>query len=150
VCWKSCSSCWCLHLLREEFLSAPIHSPLSGSPYRSFITPLLQHSILTLLLEAKVTLVTISPTIVTMKLHELRFRLRLGLLTWFLPIRLLNWFLLSWPLNRFLLTRLLTFSPKNTFPNVLLNLISFWKSSLKCGNMEDLGLCRVCFVVGWV
>jgi hypothetical protein len=25
-----------LHLLREEFLSAPIHSPLSGSPYRSF------------------------------------------------------------------------------------------------------------------
>jgi hypothetical protein len=36
VCWKSCSSCWSLHLLREEFLSAPIHSPLSGSPYRSF------------------------------------------------------------------------------------------------------------------
>jgi hypothetical protein len=24
------------HLLQEEFLSAPIHSPLSGSPYRSF------------------------------------------------------------------------------------------------------------------
>jgi hypothetical protein len=36
VCWKPCSSCWSLHLLREEFLSAPIHSPLSGSPYRSF------------------------------------------------------------------------------------------------------------------
>jgi hypothetical protein len=37
VCWKSCSSCRSFHLLREEFLSAPIHSPLSGSPYRSFI-----------------------------------------------------------------------------------------------------------------
>jgi hypothetical protein len=27
VCWKSCSSCWSFDLLREEFLSAPIHSP---------------------------------------------------------------------------------------------------------------------------
>jgi hypothetical protein len=38
MCWKSCSSCWSLYLLREEFLSAPILSPppLSGSPYRSF------------------------------------------------------------------------------------------------------------------
>jgi hypothetical protein len=36
VCWKPCSSCWSSHLLREEFLSAPIHSALSGSPYRSF------------------------------------------------------------------------------------------------------------------
>jgi hypothetical protein len=27
VCWKLCSSCWSLHLHREEFLSAPIHSP---------------------------------------------------------------------------------------------------------------------------
>jgi hypothetical protein len=27
VCWKSSSSCWILHLLREEFLSAPIPSP---------------------------------------------------------------------------------------------------------------------------
>jgi hypothetical protein len=27
VCWKPCSSCWSIHLLREEFLSAPIHSP---------------------------------------------------------------------------------------------------------------------------
>jgi hypothetical protein len=26
VCWKSCSSCWSFHLLREEFLSAPIRS----------------------------------------------------------------------------------------------------------------------------
>jgi hypothetical protein len=34
--WKSCLSCWNPHLLQEEFLSAPIHSPLSGSPYRSF------------------------------------------------------------------------------------------------------------------
>jgi hypothetical protein len=36
VCWKPCSSCRSLHLLRKEFLSAPIHSPLSGLPYRSF------------------------------------------------------------------------------------------------------------------
>jgi hypothetical protein len=28
VCWKPCSSCRSFHLLREEFLSAPIHSPL--------------------------------------------------------------------------------------------------------------------------
>jgi hypothetical protein len=27
VCWKPCSSCWSLHLLQEEFLSASIHSP---------------------------------------------------------------------------------------------------------------------------
>jgi hypothetical protein len=27
VCGKSCSSCWSLYLLREEFLSAPIPSP---------------------------------------------------------------------------------------------------------------------------
>jgi hypothetical protein len=37
VCWKPCSTCWSFHLIREDFLSAPIHSPLSGSPYRSFI-----------------------------------------------------------------------------------------------------------------
>jgi hypothetical protein len=39
VCWKPRSSCWSFHLLREKFLSAPIHSPLSGSPYRSFRRP---------------------------------------------------------------------------------------------------------------
>jgi hypothetical protein len=39
VCWKPCSPCWSFHLIREEFLSAPIHSPLSGSPYRSFREP---------------------------------------------------------------------------------------------------------------
>jgi hypothetical protein len=27
VCWNPCSSCWSFHLLREEFLLAPIHSP---------------------------------------------------------------------------------------------------------------------------
>jgi hypothetical protein len=36
VFWKLCSSCWSSYLLHEEFLSAPIHSPLSGSPNRSF------------------------------------------------------------------------------------------------------------------
>jgi hypothetical protein len=30
------SSCWSLYLFREEFLSAPIHSPLSVSSFRSF------------------------------------------------------------------------------------------------------------------
>jgi hypothetical protein len=29
MCWRPCSSCWSFHLLREEFLSAPIHSPPS-------------------------------------------------------------------------------------------------------------------------
>jgi hypothetical protein len=36
MCWKLCSSCWSLYLLREEFLLAPIHSPLSGSPCQTF------------------------------------------------------------------------------------------------------------------
>jgi hypothetical protein len=27
MCWKPCLSCWSPHLLREEFLSAPIHPP---------------------------------------------------------------------------------------------------------------------------
>jgi hypothetical protein len=27
VCWKLCSSCCRFHLLQEEFLSAPVHSP---------------------------------------------------------------------------------------------------------------------------
>jgi hypothetical protein len=36
VCWKPSSSCWSLYLLREVCLSTPIHSPFSGSPYRSF------------------------------------------------------------------------------------------------------------------
>jgi hypothetical protein len=27
MCWKPCLSSWSLHLLREEFLSAPIHFP---------------------------------------------------------------------------------------------------------------------------
>jgi hypothetical protein len=42
VCWKPCSSCRSFHLLREEFLSAPIHSPLSGSLYRSFNLAILE------------------------------------------------------------------------------------------------------------
>jgi hypothetical protein len=85
-------------------------------------------------LEAKLTLVTISPRIIIMKPHELRFRLGLGLLTWFLSTRLLNWFLLTYLLTSFSSLGLSTgfsslgFSlsfPKNTFPNVLLNLIGF-------------------------
>jgi hypothetical protein len=40
VCWKPRSSSWSFHLLQEEFLSAPIHSPLSDSSYRSFTVDL--------------------------------------------------------------------------------------------------------------
>jgi hypothetical protein len=29
VFWKPCSSCWSFHILQEEFLSAPIHTPHS-------------------------------------------------------------------------------------------------------------------------
>jgi hypothetical protein len=83
------------------------------------ISPLLRHSLLSIPLEAKLTLVTMSPTIVTMKPHELRFRLGLGLLTWFLSTRLLH---------RFLLTRFLTLFTKEHFPEVLMNLMGFWKS----------------------
>jgi hypothetical protein len=36
VCWKPRSSCWSFHLLREKFLSAPIHSPPLWFAYRSF------------------------------------------------------------------------------------------------------------------
>jgi hypothetical protein len=36
VLWKPCSSCWSFHLIREEFLSALIHFPLSGRQFRSF------------------------------------------------------------------------------------------------------------------
>jgi hypothetical protein len=34
--WKLCSSCWSSHLLQEGFLSALIHSPLSGRRFWSF------------------------------------------------------------------------------------------------------------------
>jgi hypothetical protein len=84
-----------------------------------------------LLLEAKLILVAISPTIATMKPHKLRFRLGLGLLTWFLLTRLLTHF------------SSLAFSlsvPKNTFPEVLTNLIVFWKSLVCGGNMGGAGV----------
>jgi hypothetical protein len=83
------------------------------------VSPLLRHSLLTLPLEAKLTLVTISPTIVRMKPHKLRFRLWLGLLIRFLSTRLLPSFSsLGFSLS----------FPKNTFPEVLMNLMGFWKS----------------------
>jgi hypothetical protein len=66
------------------------------------VSTLLHHSLLKLPLEEKLTLVTISSTIVTMELHDLRLGLGMGLLTWFF--------------HRFLLTRLLTLSPKEHFP----------------------------------
>jgi hypothetical protein len=78
-------------------------------------------------LEAKLTLVTISPTIVTMKLYGFRLRLGMGLgLVWgcsfgFSP--------LGFSTSISSLDFSLSF-PKNTFPKVLLNLISFWKSSV--------------------
>jgi hypothetical protein len=88
----------------------------------------LRHSLLTPPLEAKLIFVAISPTIATMKLYELRLRLGMELFIWFLSTRLLNRFLLTWLLNRFVLTCL----PKKHFPEVLMNLIGFWKS-LVCG-----------------
>jgi hypothetical protein len=65
----------------------------------------------------------ISPTIATMEPHKLRFRLGFGLLTWFLSLGFSTGF------------SSLVFSlsfPKNTFPEVLTNLIGFWKSFV-CG-----------------
>jgi hypothetical protein len=95
------------------------------------VSPLLHHSLLSLPLEAKLILMAISLTITTMELHKLRLRLRLGLFTWFLSTRLLN---------RFLLTSLLTLFPKEDFPEVLTNLIGFWKSFFCGGNMGGAGV----------
>jgi hypothetical protein len=98
------------------------------------VSPLIRLSLLTLPLKAKLTLVTISHTIVIMKLDKLRFRLGLGLLTWFLS---------TWSLDRFFLTQLLTLFPKEHIPQSALELdwlLVIW---------EDLGLCQVCFSVGW-
>jgi hypothetical protein len=92
------------------------------------VSPLLRYSLLPLPLEAKLILMTISPTIATMEPHKLRFRLGFGLLTWFLSTRLLY---------RFLLTSLLT------FPEVLTNLIGFWKSLFVGKIWVELGLCLV-------
>jgi hypothetical protein len=48
VCWKPCSSCWSFHLLREEFLAAPIHSPplwFAVSVLQSWLPSILSKSI---------------------------------------------------------------------------------------------------------
>jgi hypothetical protein len=86
---------------------------------------------LSLPLEEKLILVAISPTIATMEPHKLRLRLGLWLLTWFLSTPLLH---------RFLPTSLLTFFPRNTFPEVLTNLIGFWRSFVGIGNMGGAGV----------
>jgi hypothetical protein len=54
-----------------------------------------------------------------------------GLLTWFLSTQLLH---------QFLLTSLLTLFPKEHFPEVLTNLIGFWKSFVCGGNMGGAGV----------
>jgi hypothetical protein len=97
----------------------------TGGVVLVLVSPLLRHSLLSLPFEAKLILVAISPIIATMKPHGLRFRLGLGLITWFLSTRLI--------------TRFSSFAfshsfPKNTFPEVLTNLIGFWKSFVCGGN----------------
>jgi hypothetical protein len=87
------------------------------------ISLLLRHSLLSLPLEAKLILMTISPTIATMKPHKLRFRLGFGLSLGFSP--------LSFSTGFSSLAFSLSF-PKNSFPEVLTNLIGFWKSFV-CG-----------------
>jgi hypothetical protein len=54
VCWKPCSSCWSFHLLREEFLSAPIHSPPLW-----FAVSVLHHEIQLALLHLKTWLLVV-------------------------------------------------------------------------------------------
>jgi hypothetical protein len=49
-------------------------------------------------------------------------------------LELITWFLSILLLNRFLLTSLLTPCPKEHFPEVLTNLIGFWKSFVCGGN----------------
>jgi hypothetical protein len=69
VCWKPCSSCRSLHLLREEFLSAPIHFPLSGLPYRSFSGAALHRR-----RPSPATGKTVTPTAAACMLREMRRR----------------------------------------------------------------------------
>jgi hypothetical protein len=89
------------------------------------VSPLLCHFLLSPPFEAKLILIVISPTIATMESHKLRLRLRLGLLTYFSP--------LSFSTGFFSLAFSLSFA-KNTFPEVLTNLIGFWKSFVCGGN----------------
>jgi hypothetical protein len=73
----------------------------------------------------------ISPTIATMEPHKLRLRLGLWLLTWFLSTQLLHRF------------SSLAFSlsfPKNTFPELLINLIGFWRTFVGIGKMGGAGV----------
>jgi hypothetical protein len=83
------------------------------------VCTLLRHSLLTLPLEAKLIFVDISPTIATMKPYGIRLRLGLGCSLGFSPLDFSTGFSsLGFSLS----------FPKNTFPNVLLNTIGFWKS----------------------
>jgi hypothetical protein len=104
------------------------------------VSPLLRHFLLTLPFEAKLTLVAISPTIVTKKPHELRFRLGLGCSLGFSPLDFSTGFSSLGLSPGFSSLGLSTGSsslgfsisfPRNTFPNVLVNLIGFWKSSVE-------------------
>jgi hypothetical protein len=73
----------------------------------------------------------ISPTIATMEPHKLRLRLGMWLLTRFLSTQLLHWY----PF-----TRLFTFFPKEHFPEVLTNLIGFWRSFVGVGKTGGAGV----------
>jgi hypothetical protein len=82
------------------------------------VSLLLRHSLLSPPFEEKLILMVISPTIATMEPHKLRLRLRLGCSLGFSPLG----FSTSFSSLAFSLS-----FPKNTFPEVLTNLIGFWK-----------------------
>jgi hypothetical protein len=95
------------------------------------VRPLLCHPFFPLPLEAKLILVTLFPTIATTKPHKLRFRLGWGCSLSFSPLNSSTDF------------SSLAFSlsfQKNTFPEVLTNLIGFWRSFVGVGNMGGAGV----------
>jgi hypothetical protein len=94
------------------------------------VSPLLRHSLLSLPLEAKLILMAISSTIDTLEPHKLRLRFGLWLFTWFFSTQLLHRF------------------PKNTFPEVLTNLLGFWRSFVGVGNMGGAGVVSSRFLDG--
>jgi hypothetical protein len=74
----------------------------------------------------------ISPTIAIMEPHKLGLRLGLWLLLGFSPLN----FSTSFSSLAFSLS-----FPKNTFPEVLTNLIGFWRSFVGIGNTGGVGGC---------
>jgi hypothetical protein len=94
------------------------------------VRPLLCHPLFPLPLEAKLILVTLFPTIAT-NLTSLGLGLDWGCSLGFSP--------LNFSTDFSSLVFSLTF-PKNTFPEVLTNLIGFWRSFVGVGNMGGAGV----------